>query len=207
VKRHPLLLKVGGLVLAAVLVAVAGWFALVAPQRSHAHRLSGRIDAAQAKLLELEAVRADAGRVSAAQLYQLARAMPAADDVPGIVLELDRTSTATGVRLLSVKPAARVAMPDGSYAVPVTAVIEGRYAKVTAFLTRLRRQVRSGAHGVAAAGRLFAVDQADLEVSDAGVTATLQLDAFDYAAPAPASPATTTTTPTTSGAEAAGGTP
>ncbi|HEX7083352.1 MAG TPA: type 4a pilus biogenesis protein PilO [Gaiellaceae bacterium] len=202
-KRRPLLVKAGALALVAILVAVGGWFALVAPQRSHARDLSGRIAAAQAKLLALEAIGTDSGRVSAAQLYQLARAMPADDDVPGILLDLDRASTAAGVRLVSIKPSQRVAMPDGSFAVPVTAVVEGRYAKVTAFLARLRRQVRNGAHGVAAAGRLFAVDQAGLQVAGDGVTATLQLDAFDYAAPSPTT--TTATPPSTPGAEAAGG--
>ena len=193
---------------ATVLVAVLGWFALVAPARSHAGRLAAQVDDAQNQVLSLEAAQARSPRTAARELYRLERAMPTQDDVPGILLDLDRAARSTGVTLDRVQPAPRVTLADGSSALPLTVVVGGRYAAVTAFLRRLRAQVRAGADSVVAAGRLFDADQVTLVAAGNGsplVAATLQLVAFDYAAPPSGvwTPGVSATAP--AGALAAGG--
>jgi Tfp pilus assembly protein PilO len=206
VTRRRTLLAVAACVLATLLVGVVGYLAIVGPQRHDGDRLASRIAAAQSQLAAAEAARTRTSGGDAAAVYRLARAMPLADDEPGILLDLGRLAAAGGVQLVSVKPAPKVVLADGSSAVPLTVVVDGRYLQVTAFLRELRLQVRSGRSGVVAAGRLFVVDRADVSLDTGNsVAATLQLNAFTYAAPA----TTTVTAPTApaAGAVAAGSTP
>lgn len=204
------------LVALAAAVGAAGWFAAVAPERAHVRRLDRQADGLQGQLLAYEAARAASHGAGATQLYQLARAMPAGDDTTGLLLELDRLARATGVTLQQVRPGARVTLASGSAVLPVSAVVQGRYAQVAAFLRRLRLEVRGGGDHVVAEGRLWATDSVGLAAGDPqspqAVTATLQLGAFEYGAGESGSwTVATTTTPTTtattpSGAVAAGAT-
>jgi Tfp pilus assembly protein PilO len=190
VKRLGLRARIAGLVGAGVLVAIIGYVAVVAPERARIGSLSSQISAAQTAFVSAQAARATARHASAVELYGLQRAMPSGDDMPGIVLALDRLSRSTGVTFDSVRPAPRVALGDGSSAVPLTVVIDGKFAAIESFLTRLRKQVTLRKQGPAAAGRLFAVDQVALATSTGAVgklTATLSVNAFDYGSPPSAS--------------------
>lgn len=205
-RRARIALAGGGATLA---VALVGWLAVVAPARSHASRLAAQIDDAQSRVAMLEAEQARSPKAAARDLYRLSRAMPTQDDLPGILLELDRLAGSTSVTLQHVQPAARVTLADGSSALPLTVVVDGRYRAVTAFLRRLRLEVSAGGDRVVAAGRLFDADQVTLVTKGQGspvVTATLQLVAFDYAAP-PSGSWTPGVSPAQapSGAEAVGG--
>ena len=202
--------RVAALAGAGLLVAVIGYLAVVAPQRAKVSSLSSRIDAAQSALVAGQAARASAKRASAVELYALQRAMPLNDDVPGILLALDRLSGLSGVTLTSVQPAPRVALGDGSSAVPLKVTVDGKFTAIESFLKRLRGQVTLNKHGASAAGRLFAVDQIALNMATAStgaITASLSLNAFDYGSPpspsatagTQAATATTTTTTTTTG--------
>lgn len=216
-KRHRTLVRVSAFVALAAVAGAAGWFAAIAPQRAHAGTLGTQISAAQAQLVALEAAKDGTPGASATQLYQLARAMPANDDLPGILLALARLSQRADLQLVSVHPSPRVTLADGSAALPLSVVVAGRYGAVTALLHALHTQVRRGRSGVVAAGRLFVADGASLLLGQGDdVTATLQLNAFDYGAPpattsvagpaATATGATTTTPAPPSGAQAAGST-
>lgn len=202
------IVQVGALAGLALVVGVAGYLAAVRPQQAHARRLGRQIADAQAQLLALEQSRSSAAGVSPAELYQLARAMPAADDMPDLLLDLDRAATAVHVQLVSVKPAPDTTLPDGSKAVPLIVVVGGSYAHTTAFLRALRDDVRRGAGGIVATGRLFGVDGVQLALGKGNtVVATAQVDAFVYAPPVATTPAVTATSPSTPapGAEAVAG--
>jgi hypothetical protein len=184
---------------------VVGYLAAVRPQRAHAGRLSAQIDAAQAQLVVLEESRSTARALSPAELYQLARAMPVSDDMPDVLLDLDRAAATAHAQLVAVRPSPDTTLPGGSSAVPLTVVVGGSYAHVTAFLRNVRHAVRLGHDGIVATGRLFEVDGVQLSLGDGNaVVGTLQMNAFDYAPPvAPTTTgATTTAVPTTPGAEA-----
>lgn len=205
-RRARIALAGGGATLA---VAVVGWFAVAAPARSHAGRLATQVEDAQNQVVSLEAAQARSPKAASRDLYRLARAMPTQDDMPGILLELDRLAGSSGVSLEHVQPAARVTLADGSSALPLTVVVDGRYGAITTFLRRLRLEVSAPADRVVAAGRLFDADEVTLVTKGQGspvVVATLQLVAFDYAAPPSGSwtPGVSPTQPPT-GAEAAGG--
>ncbi|HSL63760.1 MAG TPA: type 4a pilus biogenesis protein PilO, partial [Gaiellaceae bacterium] len=150
--------------------------------------------------------------VEAGALFRLARAMPDTIDMSGIVLELNRVATETGIEFESISPAGAATV--GAYqVVPVTLLFEGNFYSLSDFLFRLRSLVQVHDGELAASGRLFNVDSVSFSESQRRfphIRATLQVNAFVYgtapaaaAAPAPAAttPATTapaTTTPATS---------
>jgi hypothetical protein len=208
VKRRAV--QVAALLGLAVLVGVAGYLTAVRPQQAHARRLDGRIADAQAQLLALEQARSSAAAVSPAELYQLARAMPTADDVPDILLDLDRAARAAHVQLVSVRPSPDAPLADGSKAVPLTVVVGGSYAHATSFLRAMRSEVQRGRGGIVATGRLFGVDGVQLTLGEGNdVVATIQMNAFVYAPPPTTTAASTTVTTTDAstpapGAEAVG---
>ena len=182
------------------------------PQRSKASKLDTEIATAQAKLVSLHG-RRRGPVIRAAELFQLARAMPDDADMPGIVLGLARAADATSVALSSIQPGAGVVQPDGSTAVPLSVVVDGKWSGVTAFLRALRSEVQVKHGTLKASGRLFEVDTLAISsgTGSSEIEATLGVRAFSYGtAPLPVPTDTTstgTTTTTTSGGTQAAAAP
>jgi len=200
--------------------ALLGWFVLVSPKRSEASRLDKEVAAAQTSLETARAALArqdDAQPIAVADIFRLAKAMPAMPDMGGILLELDRLAAETGIEFRSITPAAAVA-GTGFQRVPISLVFDGNFYELSDLLFRLRTLVSVRSGELHASGRLFAVETLDFAESPSGfpdIAATLTVNAYVYgtdaipspgAAPAGESPAAgaagTTTTP---GAEATGG--
>lgn len=199
----------GILVVAAVLIAGAGYFVVVAPQRAQTSKLAAEITNAQELLTVDEGPRATPVPFDASDLYRFAVAMPGTDDDTGILLDLVRVAGASSVNVTSVRVATRVPLALGYFALPLVVVINGKYAGITAFLARLRHDVSFDANHVKARGRLFVANEVTLAngngtgggVGGAPLMATLDLDAFVYAAPAPVAPTVDpSTTPATGSA-------
>jgi hypothetical protein len=212
VKTRRRLLAVGGLLAGGLAVLVLGLLLVVQPERGTVKTLHGQIDQAQIEIASTQASRSGTTSTGATQIFQLSRAMPYQDDMPGILLSLSRTAAATSTALVSVHPSPRMTLSDGSAAVPLQIVLDGTYAGVERFLHQLRAAVRVVRGSVRTDGRLFLVDQVQLASSSGSavgtgpqseMSATLNLVAFDYAAPLVAA-STPGLTPDTSG-EAAGG--
>lgn len=222
------LLAVIVLVVLGVVVGVAGLLLAVLPQRSHVKSLDSQIAAAQAKLVTLEREHHRGPVIRAAQLFQLARAMPDSADVPGVIVGLSRAAQASKVSLLSVAPSAAVVQPDGSSALPVNVSIVGSWSGVASFLHALRSNVRVHGGHLSVAGRLFTVDSIQLSPnapagsSSSGssgsaasapkgeLRVTLTMNAFSYGVPVPtvttSTDSTTTTTAPSGSVQAAGST-
>lgn len=193
-----------------VLIAVAGWFLVVSPKKATASDLEVQIADAQLRLTQarVEANRKPAPPVETSDLFRLAKAMPDQVDMSGILLELNRVASDTGIEFESISPGAPA--PVGAYqVVPVTVLFEGNFYSLSDFLFRLRNLVSMRNGALDADGRLFNVDTVTFGESEnrfPSIRATLQLNAFVFgtataaAAAPPAAPATTTpasTTPTT----------
>jgi hypothetical protein len=192
-----------------ILLVVVGWMALVAPQRQAAAAAAAKQQAAQTQLETL--VGGDSGShgptkqpaIHTAKLYTLDTALPAQGDQPGLLLELSRLATASGIHLLSISPQAAQANPGGYTVVPINLNLNGTYFKLTGFLQTLRLLV-SEQHGrVIANGPLFGVTSVAFSpgTNKHDATATVGLDAFYYGVTAGAAPpantmATDTTTTT-----------
>lgn len=195
-----------GLVVGVVLVyALVGWFVLVSPKRSHAVDLETQISAAETQLgLARAAIRPGTkpARIEVADLFRLSKAMPAATDMPGILLELSRVASDTGIDFESIAP--QDAKQAGAYQVlAIGLVFDGNYYELSDFLFRLRNLVGVRDGELDATGRLFTVDRLDFTESQKkfpNIQAALTVSAFVYGAapvaegapPTAVSPAATT---------------
>lgn len=166
-----------------VLVAVAAWFAVVSPKRSHASALKSDIATAQGQLVTAQQTAAVANKAAAAAAL---KAMPGDADEPGILDGLQALGKRTGVTIATVSPSTATTTTSG---VPLSLTVDGTYFQISKFLNELRTQVRVGKGGrVVATGRLFDVQSVSLTPGAAGgkLTATIAATAFVYAAAAPA---------------------
>lgn len=221
------LLAVVGLVVLGVAVGVAGLLLAVLPQRAQAKKLDAEIAATEAKLVSLQRNRHRGPTIRAAQLFQLARAMPDSADMPGLIVELARAAQESKITLLSVVPSPAIAQPDGASGVPLKLSLTGSWSGVASFLHTLRDNVRVDGGKLSVDGRLFTVDEiqlspnAPLPAGSPGasgsaslptgeLTVSLNVNAFTYGvAPPPITTSTdgTTTTSTPPGsAQAVGST-
>ncbi len=192
---------------AVLIVAAVAWFGLVHPKTSSAAKLSKRIDEAQQQLVQAQAAAAAAKHnkpVRVASLFRLVKAMPDAQDMSGILLQLNQVAQDSGITFDSIRPGTTAAL--GAYtAIPITLTFTGNYYDLSDFLLRLRTLV-SVRHGeLDATGRLFAVDSLTFSQGDGGfpnIAAALTVDAFVYGGGALAAP-TGTAAPATDGSTAA----
>jgi type IV pilus assembly protein PilO len=184
-----------GLVL---VIALASWFLVVSPKKSRAAALETEVAEAQTALTQAQiASRRDpVPPVDTEDLFRLAKAMPDSVDMAGILLELNRVASDTGIEFESISPAGAATV--GAYQVlPVTLLFEGNFYSLSDFLFRLRNLVSVRNGELAASGRLFNVDSVAFGESQQRfpqIRATLQVNAFVFGngtpVPAPATPTT-----------------
>jgi hypothetical protein len=184
-------------------VALAGWFAVVGPQRSKVSSLEGKIADEHSKLAAARIVARSqkSGKGSSSGPGMLVRAMPGQLQMPSVLRQVQHLASSSKVTVESFTPSAST--PAAGYdAVPIDVSVAGRYGSVKQFLHALRLQ--AGMHGnrIHASGRLFDVQSVDLtpDTTDATehpneLTAAITLVTFVYTG-APL-PATTTGTDTT----------
>jgi hypothetical protein len=205
-KLSPIATAVLGVVIALVLAA-AGWFLLVSPQRAHAAELDEQIASVgeqmrAARMAQLQAD--DLQPIRAADLFRLTKAMPSDIDISGVLLELSRIANETGITFKSIIPGTTGA--GASFRVqPIEVTFEGDFYSLSDFLYRVRSLVNVNSGRLNASGRLFTIDKLAFSEGDAGfpqVAAALTVSAYLYGtgpvsgAPAATPPATTPTTPT-----------
>jgi Tfp pilus assembly protein PilO len=202
--RLPFAAQIALAVIGPLVVAAAGWFLLVSPQRAKSTDLDGQIALAEQQLEEHRLATQRAGsvqKIEVADLFRLSKAMPDRADMSGVLLELNRIAADTGITFESISP--QTAVPISGYqAVPILLTFKGNFYNLSDFLYRLRTLVHVSDGRLAATGRLFAIDTLDFAESQEGfprITASLVVDAFVYGTgvPATATPTTTTTTTTT----------
>ena len=191
-------------VIGGVLVyALVFWFVLVSPKRAEASALKDEVAALEitvtnARLAATPRPNEDTKPIAVADIFRLAKAMPSAPDMAGILLELDRIAEDTGIEFQSVTPAASAVVGDYQ-TVPITLAFNGNFYELSDFLFRLRTLVGVRAGELRAAGRLFSVESISFAESPKGfpeLAATLSVVAYVYGNDVPASadapPAATT---------------
>jgi type IV pilus assembly protein PilO len=188
-------------IVGALAVGGLGYFTLVRPQGAKLKSVKADEQTAQAKLdayhQKVLAARA-APKIQVADIYRLAKAMPAKTDMPDVVLELSQLARDTGIRFDSIAPQPLVA--GGSYSVlPISVTFNGTFYDLADLLYRLRSLVNVHAGRLDATGRLFSVDTlafGESTLKFPRIQATLVIDAYVYGS-APASSSPTPVTPTT----------
>jgi hypothetical protein len=195
--RDSKLVLVAALGAAALVIAAAGVFLLVLPQRTKASHLTTEIASAQSTLADAQRPAADAPVIQATDLFRLREAMPDDYEMAGILIDLGEIAKASSVTVASIHPGAQIVL-SGYWALPMVVTVDGKFAGVTAFLARIRKGVQTPHGRLVVNGRLIVANQVQLVSSDGrSVVATLNLDAFQYGAPlvtATTAPAGTTTT-------------
>jgi Tfp pilus assembly protein PilO len=163
--------KIASIAGALLLVAVIGYFALIAPKRSDAASLKKQTAAVQAQIDSnrstgfMQALPA----VRSANIFGLAKAMPKQVEMPNVMLQLYALAVESGITFDQVTPtpsdsATTAATPDTSdpfAAQPIQVSFTGTFYNLVSFLQRVRNLVRVENGRLQAAGRLF--DVSDLE--------------------------------------------
>jgi Tfp pilus assembly protein PilO len=182
-------------VVALLVVAAAGYFLLISPQRSKSAELAAEAQSVEAQIQARRIDNAQARNVEpirVADLFRVTKAMPPADDMPGMLLELNRIARETGIRFESITPQ-ETADAGGYLRRPIDLVFDGNFYELSDFLFRLRSLVRVRGGQLEATGRLFTVNSLNFVESQRGfprIKATLNVNAYVYGtgAPAPAQP-------------------
>ncbi len=152
----------------AVVLIVAWYFLLLSPTRTKLSDLDSQVQAqqtalhtAQQDVVRLESYKKTAPQ-SRAEIVRLGKMLPESEGIPSLIIELTRTSAASGVDLNSITRGATVAgTPFGLQS--VTLQVTGRFFDVEDFLYRLESYVAFRNASFRVTGRL-------LEVTTLGVT-------------------------------------
>ena len=189
----------------ALVLAAAGWFLLVSPQRARAADLGEEIVSVEAQISTARVAQHQADDIEpirAADLFRLSKAMPSDIDISGVLLELSGIAKETGITFKSIVPGGTAGA--ASFRVqPIELTFEGDFYSLSDFLYRLRSLVTVNGGRLNAKGRLFTIDKLAFSEGDEGfpqVAAALTVSAYLYGtgpvSGAPTAPATTDTTST-----------
>ncbi|GAB4252317.1 MAG: hypothetical protein Kow00129_13190 [Thermoleophilia bacterium] len=127
-----------------VLIAVLYWFFLLSPIRAHIAETETLIEqerqqlqAAQAKLAQMEQTRLEAKRNNA-RLIQLAKMVPVDEEVPSLLLQVQDLAAESGIDFLSITPSSDDSGGEiGS--IPLALTFKGTFFDVNDFLYRAER--------------------------------------------------------------------
>jgi Tfp pilus assembly protein PilO len=213
VKNLPKPAAIAIVVVVLLLVTAVGYFLLISPQRSKSAELAQEAQSVETQIQARRIDNAQARNVEpirVADLFRVTKAMPPTDDMPGMILELNRIARQTGIRFESITPQ-EAADAGGYLRRPIDLVFDGNFYELSDFLFRLRSLVRVRGGQLEATGRLFTVNSLNFVESQRSfprIKATLNVNAYVFgtggttpAQPPPAQPAPT---PPPAGASAAG---
>lgn len=197
---------------AAALLAAA-WFVAVSPQRSQADDLDRQAAAARSELAQRKTELATPSAkvtVRAGDTYRLAKALPDATNMAGMILDLNRLAARHKLEFTSIAPASPLAAA-GYIAQPVGVEVQGRFTNVSGFLGELRSLVRVRDGRLDARGRIYSTTNIDLteaETKFPNVKAAVTVESYTFPTPSAAgTPVTPPPIPSTppSGATVAAG--
>jgi len=183
-------------IVALLVVTLLGYFLLISPQRSKSADLVAEAQSIETQIQTLRIANAQVQKaepIRVADLFRVSKAMPSTDDMPGVLLELNRIARETGIRFESITP--QEATDAGGYQRrPIDLVFDGNFYELSDFIFRLRTLVRVRGGQLEATGRLFTVNSlnfAESERSFPRIKATLNVSAYVYGtgAPTPTPPA------------------
>jgi hypothetical protein len=203
-------------VVGVLVFALGGYFMLIRPQHAKAKAVGVEIASTNqaidsARALTLQAKKA--AQIRVADMFRLTKAMPDQAEMPDILLELNQVAEESGITFQQITPASTAVLLDGYEAIPIQVEFQGNFYELSDFLYRLRNLVDIRHGGLAANGRLFAIDTIDFGQAAPPahfpqIQAQLAIDAFVYgtgAVPTVAAPSGTTGATGATGASGATG--
>jgi Tfp pilus assembly protein PilO len=184
----------------AVVLIVAWYFLLFSPMRQQMSDIGDQITAQQTALetAQQEVVRLESYKKTApqsrAEIVRLGKMLPQAEGIPSLIIELTRTSDASGVDLNSITRGATT--PGSPFGIQtVTLQVTGRFFDIEDFVYRLENYVAFRNASFRVTGRLLEIQSltmtggaATTDGSAPPLTVTVALNAYLWAG-APAAPA------------------
>jgi Tfp pilus assembly protein PilO len=168
-----------------LVVTLLGYFVAISPQRSKSADLASEAQAIETQIQALRIANAQVRNsepIRVADLFRVSKAMPDTDDMPGMLLELNRIARESGIHFESITP--QDAADAGGYMRrPIDLVFDGNYYELSDFLFRLRSLVRVRGGQLEATGRLFTVNSLNFTESERKfpqIKATLSVSAYVY---------------------------
>jgi Tfp pilus assembly protein PilO len=159
----------------AVVLIIAWYFLLFSPQRQKMSDLGDQITAqqtalstAQQEVARLESYKKTAPQ-SRAEIVRLGKMLPQAEGIPSLIIELTRTSDASGVDLNSITRGATT--PGTPFGIQtVTLAVTGRFFDIEDFVYRLESYVAFRNASFRVTGRLLEIQ--NLTMSGGGTATT-----------------------------------
>ena len=185
----------------AVVLIIAWYFLLFSPQRQKMSDLNDQITAQQTALstAQQEVVRLESYKKTApqsrAEIVRLGKMLPQAEGIPSLIIELTRTSDASGVDLTTITRGATT--PGTPFGIQtVTLQVTGRFFDVEDFVYRLESYVAFRNASFRVTGRLLEIQNLTMSGGGAATTdgsvsplsVSVALNAYLWAG-APAGPA------------------
>jgi hypothetical protein len=211
--------KIGAVAAGGLLVILALWFLVVAPQRAKATQVAADVVSMQAQVSARKIALATPSAnvtVRSSDVYRLTKALPDDTNMSGILLDVSRISAQNKLTFGSITPSPQV-LGTGYMQQPLDVIVQGRFSNISSFLADLRTLVSVRGKRLDARGRLYSVSSISISSPDSPdkfpvVKATVKLNAYAFSAPVPATPTTptdpsTSTDTSSSGTVAAGATP
>ena len=200
------------IVIVAVVAAIAAsWLLLVSPKRDQAAKLGTKVASAQQ---ELDTARAELAQNAAASkqyasnyaaLVRLGEAVPASDDIPSLIIQLQNAADGARVNFQSLQSggagstgATSTAAPaPGTAATSASAAPEqfsftfsGSYFQLSNFFNKVQHFVTPNGNGVQVKGRLVSLNSVNMTPAASGFPQiTAQITATIYTEPAPSAAA------------------
>jgi type IV pilus assembly protein PilO len=212
IKKTPVAIRLAVVVGGLILLAVAGYFLLIAPKKNEAKSLTQQIAQLDQQISEQRAQATQAAGLSkilVANYNKLQSAMPDQPKMDEIYQQLGVLAQDTGIRFDSYQPGT-VVDASAYQVLPIVVTFQGTFDELSDFLYRLQSLVLVDNHELSAKGRLFTVDQVSFAEGENGfprIQATLQIDAYAFGHPivtasstAASAPTTDTTSTSTTGA-------
>jgi Tfp pilus assembly protein PilO len=169
---------------AALAVLAAVWFMAVAPKRQQASELHSQVASAEAQLASAEGKAESAStaqaqyRAAYASIVRLGKAVPAGDEVPGLIYQLQVASNRKHVEFASIttgagaggassssasSSSAASAVSAGFSQMPFTFVFNGSYEDLYRLFVQLNRfTLHNAAGGIEVSGRLLTIQSVKL---------------------------------------------
>jgi Type II secretion system (T2SS), protein M len=204
------------IVIVAVVAAIAAsWLLLVSPKRDEAAKLGTKVASEQQALNTAQAQLAQnaaAGKQYASNYAALARlgeAVPASDDIPSLIIQLQNAADGARVNFQSLQSGGGGAGATGSTPAPATGTaatsasaapeqfsftFSGSYFQLSNFFNKVQHFVTPNGTGVQVKGRLISLNSVNLTPAASGfpqITAQITATIYTESAPSAAAGAAT----------------
>jgi hypothetical protein len=213
---------------AVVAAIAASWILVVSPKRDQAAKLQTKVATAQQKLATAQTELAQNAAASKqfasnyAALARLGEAVPASDDIPSLIIQLQDAADGARVNFQSLQNNAAASSGGGAAAAaPATGTaatgatgeqltfsFSGSYFQLSNFFNKVQHFVTPTGNGVQVRGRLLSLNSVSLTPGSGGfpqITAQITATIYTEAAASGSAAAATGSSPATSSTQSTSG--